>query len=126
MVRSFPTKTGGYDPEKTTGRPRYKQHAANVRTVEHEHDTLMRQLAGDLQENALVKTRGTRVLYLDVTSMSDFPAMHPQMHTTRELVGGAYTLHTKRLLDCRHVCQTCGVLRSWTSLLASLLLEVAP
>ena len=52
--------------------------------------------------------------------MSDFAGCTPQMHTTPARVNGSYVQRTMCLLDC----QACGVLRPWTSLLASLLLQL--
>ena len=49
------------------------------------------------------------VHYVDVLELSDFPYMHPQYHE-----GIA-------VRDCRHICQTCKLLRTWTSLITTTL-----
>jgi len=75
-------------------------------------------MAADLQQDTRVQARGARVLYLDVGGLSDYSTMHPTTQGSKE--------QAKYKLDCLHVCETCGVLRSWNSLLASLLIQHFP
>jgi hypothetical protein len=112
-IAHFKTPTGSYNASTVKGG--CQAHSADSLPLERIHDITLRKLAGALQQHALVKARGARVKYMDVFGLSDFPHMHPTMHTD-----GA---QTKVLVDCLHECQTCKVLRSWTSLLASLLME---
>lgn len=105
----FATPTGSYNDSMVIGR--CQALSPDSLPLERLHDNTLRKFAGLLQQHALVKARGTRVMYMDVLGLSDFPDMHPTMHTGKK--------GTRVVVDCRHVCQTCKVLRSWTSFLAS-------
>jgi len=116
----FPTKSGDFDKEeyeRTKLTKRCQAHLS-ILTKERQQDLVLRKMAADLQQDTRVQARGARVLYLDVGGLSDYSTMHPTTHGSKE--------RSKYVLDCLHVCETCGVLRSWNSLLASLLIQNFP
>ena len=113
----FNTASGSYNP--TEIQPECKANMHIVNAAEIQKDAILRQLAQDLHHDPNVSAR---VIYLDVMGITDFPTMHPQWHTTAGK-------RTRKPHDCLHICQTCDLLASANSLLASMLYDsenVAP
>jgi hypothetical protein len=94
----FKTLTGEYEKSASRSHPNScVAHIANTTAPSNlEKDATLRELAVNVSAS-----------FLDVRGLSDDPLSHP----------GRRQVDGKSVVDCLHLCQNCGMLRAWNSLL---------